>query len=203
MIRVLIADDHTLVRQGLRALLEKDPEIKVVGEAVDGLEAVEKIKGLEPDVVVLDLSMPYDGLKALEEIGKITKVIVLSMYKTKEHIVGAIRKGALGYVSKDAVALELIEGIKHVFRYKTFYLGPSLENEQLLKYLREGKSPKLTPREQEILGLISQGYTNKEIAAALKISIKTVETHRAHITKKLDIHTTAELILFAILNSEK
>jgi len=208
-IRVLLADDHGIVRQALRVLLESDPEIVVLGEAQDGLEAVQYSLELQPDVAVLDLAMPHlGGLEATQQICQKNpkiKIIILSMYNDEEYIVAAIRNGASGYITKDAVAAELRDGIKQVYAGNN-YFSSSIAGERLSQYLKKVKGVKteikifepLTPREKGILKLIAEGHTNQEIAEKLLIGIKTVETHRTNIMKKLNLHTKAELVRYAI-----
>lgn len=206
-IRVLLADDHGIVRQGLRVLLESDPEIAVIGEAQDGLEAVQYSLERQPDVLIMDLAMPHlGGLEAIRQIRQKNpkiKIIILSMYADEGYIVAAVRNGASGYIIKDALAAELRDGIKEVYQGKP-YFSASIDNERLNAYLKKAEAAKtenfelLTPREKEVLKLIAQGQTNQEIAERLLISIKTVETHRTNIMKKLDLHTKAELTRYAI-----
>lgn len=207
-IKVLLADDHAIVRQGLRALLEGTPDIRVVAEAENGREALEKAKKLKPDVIIMDFGMP--GLNGLEGTRKIVsqlpsaKVLVLTMHKDKEYILQFLKAGASGYMLKDTIADELIDAIRAVTTHRRF-ISPSLSDDTLdyyLKRLDAGKldSPleSLTAREREVLQLIAEGHTNKSIASRLSISVKTVETHRAHLMDKLNIHDQAGLIRFAI-----
>lgn len=218
-IKLLLADDHTLVRQGIRALLVEAPEMEIVGEARDGVEAVKLAKEFQPDVALLDMAMPFlNGLEATKlihhQVPKV-RVIILSMYDDEEYILQAASSGASGYILKDVLVAELLEGIRHVKRYSSFYLSSSIADEYLSRQIREevegkplqpqlerGKGAKgtslLTPREKEILQLVAKGRTNKEIATGLGISIKTVEAHRANIMSRLDIHTVAELTRYAI-----
>jgi two-component system response regulator NreC len=204
MIRILLADDHPLVRQGIRALLERDPELGIVGEAQDGQAAVHLAERLQPDVAILDIAMPkLSGLEALEKIRKIspkTKVLLLSMFADGEYILKAARAGAAGYLLKEGLAEELEEAIHIACKRDQFYLSRAITNRWLRRLIERDKPPKelLTPREREVLALIARGLTNKEIAVELGISVKTVETHRTKLMEKLDLHTTAGLVRYAI-----
>jgi DNA-binding NarL/FixJ family response regulator len=210
MIDVLLADDHAIVRQGLVALLAKEPDIQVIAEAENGHDAIEKTGLYRPDVIVMDYSMP--GLNGLESTRRIvrkhskTRVIVLSMHANEEYILQFLRAGAAGYLLKDSIATDLIEAIHHVMRSPNFY-SPSIPPatlKQFIKKLKNGDyvSPleSLTNREREILQVIAEGLSNKEIAAQLCISVKTVETHRANVMSKLDIHDPSSLTRFAIVH---
>ena len=206
--RIVIAEDHTILREGLRVLLCSDPEFEVVGEAEDGRDAIRCVENLSPDLVLMDLSMPrMNGLEAIKEIKKRspeTKIITLTVHKTEEYILAALEAGADGYVLKDATHSELVIAIKNVLIGKR-YLDSGISEKVIEGYL-EGKrtlntkSPwdALTPREREILKLIAEGYKNKEIADYLFISLKTVEKHRSNLMKKLDLHSVAALTAFAM-----
>ncbi|MFQ6117238.1 MAG: response regulator [Candidatus Bipolaricaulia bacterium] len=204
MIRILLADDHQLVRQGIGALLEGDPELEIVGEAQDGLEAVQLVERLRPDVAILDIAMPIlGGLEATEKIHGVspkTRVLLLSMFADEEYILKAARAGAAGYLLKEGLAEELGEAIQLVCKRSRFYLSRAITNEWLRRLIEGGRPPGelLTPREREVLELIARGFTNKEIAAELRLSVKTVETHRAKLMEKLDTHTAAGLIRYAL-----
>ena len=207
-IKVLLADDHAILRQGLKALLGPQRDITIVAEAENGREAIEKAKIHRPDVVVTDFAMPgLNGLEGTRKIVKIlpnVKIIVLTMYDDKEYIQQFIQARAAGYLLKDSVFDDLIDAIRHVMVSDRFY-SPSLPPEVLEEFITQFKlgnlrSPleSLTGRQREVLQLIAEGLTNKGIAQKLSISVKTVETHRAHIMNKLNIHDQAGLTRFAI-----
>jgi len=208
MIKLLLAEDHTIVRKGLRSLLDSEEAIEVVGEAEDGREAVKKVEELEPHVVVMDISMPgLNGLEATRQIKKRfprVRVLILSVHTDEEHVYQALRAGASGYVVKKSAPDELFSAINALFRGDS-YLSPAISREVIEAYIhRAERMPKedeyelLTPREREILQLIAEGRSTRQIGALLHISPKTVETHRAHIMEKLNLHTTAELTRYAI-----
>lgn len=207
-IRVLLVEDHTIVRKGLRYLLEAQEAIEVIGEAEDGREAVEKAARLRPDVVLMDIAMP--GLNGLEATRQIKtrfpeiKVLVLSMHTAEEYVLQVLGAGASGYVVKKAALAELILAIRAVYRGECF-LSPLIARQVIEGYMQqaEGKAQEdrydqLTEREREVLQLIAEGHLNREIAERLHISVKTVEAHRAHVMAKLDIHSTAGLTQYAI-----
>ena len=207
-ITVLIAEDHTIVRQGLSALINRQPDMRVIGESGDGKEAVEKTKRLRPDVVLMDIAMKHmNGLEATVGIKKMTpevKVLVLTMYESEEYIFQILRAGASGYLLKDAAMSDLISAIKAVHRGES-YLSPSISKKVIDDYIRRaelgekaGINDPLSDREREILQLIAEGHTYDEIASALCISKKTVETHRANIMDKLNIHDKVGLVKYAI-----
>jgi len=204
--KILIADDHTIVRQGIRELLTKRHDFEVVGEAKDGTEAVKLASSLKPDVVLMDITMPNtDGLAATRHIKKVhpeIKVLILTIHDSEEYIYQILKYGADGYVVKEAAYEELVAAIEVVARGKK-YLSPSISGEVITKYVQEPRSSKgplesLTQKETEVLRLIAEGFKNKEIAAKLFVSVKTVEFHRFNVMKKLDIHNQAALIRFAI-----
>ena len=208
MIRVLIADDHNLVRQGIRSLLENAGTIEVVYEAADGYEAVENIRELHPDIAILDISMPnLDGIQAAEKIlalGLNTQIIILSMHSDPTIIRQLLKRGVRGYLKKDSLGEELILAINSAVQRKT-YLSPSVSEDfmplLLLNHqddLPESPAEILTPREREILQLISEGHTNKSAAYTLGISEKTVEKHRGNLMLKLNVSDLASLICKAI-----
>ena len=205
-IRVILADDHALVRAGIRALLEKLPGIEVVGEADNGREALQLIKTSAPNLILLDISMAeLGGLEALPRIVKDfpgVKVIILSAHANEEYVIRALRSGAAGYMLKDAATAELELAIRSVSENKT-YLSPSISRAALDSYLeRMGDvvSPleQLTSRQREILQLIGEGKNTKEIASNLEISVKTVESHRLQLMDRLHIHDVPGLVRFAI-----
>jgi DNA-binding NarL/FixJ family response regulator len=207
-VRMVLAEDHTILREGLRALLSADPKFVIVGEAADGREAVRCVEKLGPDLVMMDLSMPrMTGMDAIREIKKRnaeTKIIALTVHKTEEYLRTTLQAGADAYVLKDATREELLLAIENVLKGKT-YLSPGVSEKVIEGYL-EGKERRapgstpglLSPREREILKLIAEGYKNREIAADLCISLKTVEKHRANLMKKLDLHNAAALTAHAI-----
>lgn len=206
--RIIIAEDHTILREGLRALLSSNPNLEIVDEARDGQEAIRAVEKHRPDLVLIDLSMPrMNGLEALTEIKKQhpeTKVVVLTVHKTEEYVLAALERGANGYVLKDADHAELRLALEQVLAGKR-YLSPGISQQVIEGYLDGRKQPKagsawesLTDREREVLKLIAEGYKNKEIAAFLFISLKTVEKHRTNLMNKLDLHNTAALTALAI-----
>ncbi|MDD5092365.1 MAG: response regulator transcription factor [Candidatus Wallbacteria bacterium] len=204
-ISVLLADDHTVVREGFRALLELETDLEIVGEASNGRQAVELTMSLRPDVVVMDIAMPgLNGLEAAKRISSAapgTKVIILSMHSDDAYIEYIITLGLAGYLLKQTSSLILCRAIREVAKGNQFY-SPAIARrvQQLSEYTGEKKSafPELSPREMEILQLIAEGRANKQIATDLKISIKTVEKHRQNLMNKLDTHDTARLTRYAI-----
>jgi len=207
-IRVLLVEDHTIVCKGIRSLLEGKEEIEIVGEAKNGKEAIEKVEKLIPDVVLMDIAMPIlNGMEATRQIKKQfpeVKVLVLSMYNNEEYIMNCLKFGALGYMNKQTSPGDLILGINSVYKGE-YFISPSFSREVIQEYLKiikdidkEANYKELTNREVEILQLIAEGYSNKEIAKLLYISVKTVETHRTHLMDKLDIHNSVELTKYAI-----
>lgn len=206
-IRVLIADDHALVRSGLRALLEAQPDIEVVGEAEDGVVAAARCQQLMPDVVLMDLTMPgCGGVNATEDIRQSSpkaKVLALTMHEDESYARQALLAGAAGFVLKKSLATELIAAIRAVHRGQR-YFAPELER-CLAEGAARGRSVRkasglelLSEREREVISLIALGHTNSEVATQLRISAKTVETHRAHIVEKLGLRTRADLVRFAL-----
>jgi two-component system response regulator NreC len=207
-IRILLADDHNVMRKGLRLLLESQPGFSVVGEASDGHQAVEQAEATKPDVVVLDIGMPrLSGTEAAQRIGELlpgTSVIILSMHSDEGYVMRALKAGAKGYLLKDAAEGDLVEAIRAVGNGKTFF---SSEISKMLveDYVREIRTrgvedsyELLTSREREILHLLAEGKSNKDIASALNLSPYTVETHRRNLQEKLNLHSFAELILYAV-----
>ena len=205
---IVLADDHTILREGLRALLTADPSFEIVGEARDGREAVRCVERLGPDLLLMDLSMPrMSGMDAIREVKKRypeTKIIALTVHKTEEYLLTTLQAGADGFVLKDATHGELITAIKSVMGGKA-YLSPGVSEKVIEGYLEGKKSNRslstwdsLSQREREVLKLIAEGYKNKEIAEDLCISLKTVEKHRANLMKKLDLHNAAALTVYAV-----
>ena len=205
-VRVLLADDHALVRAGLRELLLKLPDVEVVAEAGDGREALALVKSALPNLVLLDITMKgLTGLEAAERIVKDfpgVKVVMLSMHANEEYVLRALRAGVSGYIIKDAAIVELELAIKAVVAGET-YLSPSISRSVIDNYLNRtgGKASsleQLTPRQREILQLIAEGQSTKEIAFTLKLSVKTVETHRAQLMERLEIYDVAGLVRYAL-----
>lgn len=205
---IVLADDHTILREGLRALLSADPSIEIVGEAQDGREAVRRVEKLGPDLLLMDLSMPrMSGMDAIREIKKRypeTKIIALTVHKTEEYLLTTLQAGADGFVLKDATHDELLMAIKNVMGGKS-YLSPGVSQKVIEGYLKGRESTQslsswetLSQREREVLKLIAEGFKNKEIAEDLCISLKTVEKHRANLMKKLDLHNAAALTVYAV-----
>ena len=206
-IRVLIADDHTIMRAGLRSLLEKEDQIEVVAEAENGRRAVQLAVEHEPDVVVMDVSMPdLNGIEATSQVLESlpeAKVIALSMHTDKRFVMGMLRAGAFGYLLKDCASRELANAIVSVASNKK-YLSPDIAGVVIEDSLYGGRtegetvSSMLSAREREVLQLIAEGWSTKQIAAHLYVSVKTIETHRRQIMKKLDLHNIADLTKYAI-----
>ncbi len=201
-LRILLADDHEIVRQGFRALLEREG-LEVVAEATNGQEAVRMARALNPDVAVLDLVMPLlNGLDAAREILQTcsrTRVILLTMHTEEHQIVAALRVGIRGYLAKTQAAEDLVQAIREVARGEV-YLSPGVSRVVVDAYLASGQAPSdpLTPRERQVLQLVAEGKTSKEIAALLELTPKTAESYRTRIMEKLDIHDTAGLVRYAI-----
>ncbi len=205
-IRVLIADDHALVRAGIRALVEKIEGIVVVGEAGKGNEALELLRDLRPDLMLLDITMPEGGgFDVLEQVTKKypeIKVIVLTVHEAGEYAIRALREGAAGFLPKSAASTELEQAIHAVIRGEV-YISPETSRKTLLEYgkgaTKRDLLATLSPRQREVLRLIAEGKTTKQIAQLLEISVKTVETHRAQLMERLGIHDVAGLVRYAII----
>jgi two-component system, NarL family, response regulator NreC len=207
MTTIVLADDHSIMRQGLRVLLEAEPDFRIVGEAADGREAAPLVERLQPDVLVLDLMMP--GLSGLEVTRQIrqrspqTRIIILSMHANQGYVLQALRNGAAGYVLKKSTAAELVQAVRQVTTGRR-YLSPPLSEEAIETLIKKADESSqdpyelLTTREREVLQLIVEGHTNAEIAARLVISPRTVEFHRAKLMRKLGTRTQADLIRYAL-----
>jgi DNA-binding NarL/FixJ family response regulator len=204
-IRVLLADDHTILRKGVRLLVDSQPDMEVIGEARNGREAVEQTRRLKPDVVVMDVSMPevngIEGTRQIcDELAR-TKVLALSMHKDSVYVREILRAGARGYLLKDSEDGDLLRAIRAVYRGEA-YLSPAISDAVLTDYRRHVSNPVdlLTSREREILSMIAEGKTNKEIATALNLSVYTIESHRGSVMEKLNLHNTGDIVRFAIRN---
>lgn len=206
--RILLVEDHTLLRAGLRALLSQDPDIEIVGEADNGRDAVRLIGALAPHLVLMDLSMPgMNGIEALMDVKRRypeTRVLILTIHKTDEYIHESLQAGADGYILKDATQDELRIAVRSVLNGKT-YLSPDISEKVINGYLGTGKPSAssgswdiLTHREREVLKLVAEGHPNKYIADYLCLSVKTVEKHRSNLMKKLDLHNASMLTSYAI-----
>lgn len=206
-IRIVLVDDHALVRQGFRRILEDDPDLQVAGEAGNGLDAIALVKKTDPDVVVMDMAMPeMNGLHATMELVKQrpgTKVLILSMYSDEQYVRNALDAGAKGYILKNAIENDLVRAVKAVAGGEQ-YLSPELSG-VLIRAIKTGAFEKavdpydkLTQREKQVLQLIAHGKSNKEIAVLLDLSVNTVAVHRANLMSALGVHKTAELVLFAV-----
>jgi DNA-binding NarL/FixJ family response regulator len=207
-VRILLADDHTVVRQGLRKVLEERSDWEVVAEAGDGREAVRQAEELKPDVAIVDVAMPLlNGIEATRQIVKrspATRVLILTMHSDEAYVNQVLQAGATGYLLKDSADVDLIQAVAAVAQGKSFF-SPGVARVMLDDYVRQmsdkGVSDRyglLSEREREIFQLIAEGKANKEIAAILSISPSTVETHRARIMEKLDLHSAAEIVLYAV-----
>ena len=204
----MLVDDHTVVRQGLRRILEADDGIQVVGEASDGRRAAEMAERLRPHVVVMDVSLPeLNGIEATRQVVKRsegTKVLILSMHLDEVCVRESLKAGARGYLVKDSEDLDLVKAVKMLGQGRS-YFSPAVSQMLLEGYVSDPAAPRtednlglLTDREREVLQLIAEGKTNKEIAVRLDVSVNTVETHRKHTMEKLDLHNTAEVVRFAL-----
>lgn len=204
-IRVLLADDHTILRKGVRMLLESESDIEVVGEARNGREAIERARTLKPDIVIMDVSMPeLNGIESTRRIcdeSPHPSVIALSMHKDSVYVREILRAGARGYLLKDSEDDDLIRAIRAVYRGEAF-LSPAVSDAVLTDYRKHVTNPVdlLTSREREVLAMIAEGKTNKEIAVALNLSVYTVESHRGSVMEKLNLHSTGDIVRFALRN---
>ena len=207
-LRLLLGDDHTLVRQGLRKILEERTDWEVVAEVGDGRDAIRRAVALKPDVAILDVGMPQlNGIDATQQIVRRlpgTRVLILSMHSDEAYVTRALQAGATGYMLKDAAGKDLLKGVASVAAGKSFF-SPAVARLMLDDYVRRAagvgvadRYDSLSEREREIFQLIAEGRTSRNVAEVLDISPATVETHRAHILQKLDIHNTAELVLYAV-----
>jgi DNA-binding NarL/FixJ family response regulator len=210
-VQILLADDHEVVRKGLRALLEAQPGWKVIAEATDGRDAVEKAKDMHPDVAIVDIGMPsLNGLEATRQIVKKaprTRVLVLTMHDTNPLIQQVVKAGARGYVLKSDVASDLVSAVEALCRDQTFFTS-KVSQIILDRYVGKAdgaangpdEDSPLTPREREIVQLLAEGKSSKEVASVLGISVKTAETHRINLMRKLDCHSVAEVVRYAVRN---
>ncbi|HZJ34222.1 MAG TPA: response regulator transcription factor [Vicinamibacterales bacterium] len=207
-IRILLADDHTMVRQGLRKLLEERPDWEVIAEAGDGREAVRLVEQYKPDVAIIDVAMPLlNGVEATRQITKRapgTRVLVLSMHADEAYVTQILQAGATGYLLKDSADVDLLKAVSEAAQGRSFF-SPAIARVMLDDYVRQladrgvtDRYEALSEREREIFQLVAEAKTNKEIAALLNVSPSTVETHRAHIMEKLDLHSAAEIVLYAV-----
>jgi DNA-binding NarL/FixJ family response regulator len=207
-IRVIVADDHTMIRSGLRALLDRAPDIEVVGEAQDGRQAIQQAQELQPNVVLLDIAMPnLNGIEAARQITAKQEgvgIVILSMHSDEGYVLKALKAGARGYLLKDSSEIDIINAVRAVSAGKA-YFSPEISRMMADDYLRqmqqrgvEDSYELLTSREREILQMLAEGKSNKEVAVALDLSLHTVETHRSNILQKLNLHSIPELILYAV-----
>jgi two-component system, NarL family, response regulator NreC len=207
-LRVLLADDHSIVRRGLRSLIETQPDLKVVAEAGDGLEALKLCDEHQPDAVILDVAMPrLNGIEVAERLQKLARparVLILSMHADEAYIIRALAAGARAYLLKDATDEDLIPALRAVAAGKPFF-SPSVTGVLIEDYVRQLQARGLTDsyhlltdREREVLQLLAEGRSNKEVAALLEVGVSTVETHRANLMQKLNLHNTAEIVLYAV-----
>lgn len=206
--RVLLADDHSIVRRGLRSLIETQPDLKVVAEAGDGLEALKLCDEHQPDAVILDVAMPkLNGIEVAERVQKLPRppsVLILSMHADESYIIRALAAGARAYLLKDATDEDLLPALRAVAAGRPFF-SPSVTGVLIEDYVRQLQARGLTDsyhlltdREREVLQLLAEGRSNKEVAALLDVGVSTVETHRANLMQKLNLHNTAEIVLYAV-----
>jgi DNA-binding NarL/FixJ family response regulator len=207
-VRILLADDHTVMRNGLRLLLERQPHLEVIGEAADGRQAVALSESANPDVVVMDIAMPnLNGIEATRQIvnrNPRTAIAILSMHSDESYVIRALKAGARAYLLKDSAEADLLAAVRALTEGKSFF-SPAISKILVEDYMRQLESrgaedtyELLTKREREILQLLAEGRTNKEVANMLNLSLYTVETHRTHILQKLNLHSVPELILYAV-----
>jgi DNA-binding NarL/FixJ family response regulator len=207
-IRVLLADDHGVVRKGLRFVLERQPDMEVVGEAGDGREALRLAETASPDIVIMDIAMPLlNGIEATAQLVKRNPalgVIILSMHSDEDYLLSALNAGAKGYLLKDSAEVDLVRAV-HAVRKGTPFFSPEIARTMLEDYMRflqqrnlQDSYDLLTEREKEVLQLLAEGKSNKEVAAILDVSVYTVDTHRLHLMQKLNLHNTAEIVLYAV-----
>jgi DNA-binding NarL/FixJ family response regulator len=207
-LRVLLADDHSIVRRGLRSLIETQPDLKVVAEAGDGLEALKLCDEHQPDAVILDVAMPkLNGIEVAERVQKLPRppsVLILSMHADESYIIRALAAGARAYLLKDATDEDLLPALRAVAAGRPFF-SPSVTGVLIEDYVRQLQARGLTDsyhlltdREREVLQLLAEGRSNKEVAALLDVGVSTVETHRANLMQKLNLHNTAEIVLYAV-----
>lgn len=202
-IKIVVVDDHTIVRQGLKMILAAQPDIEVVGEAANGREAVDLVQKLKPDIVLMDVAMPelngIDATRRMVEANSRLKILVLSMHKEAVYVREILRAGARGYILKDAIDTELLSAVRSVARGDG-YISPAVSGALLNDYRKDVTDPAdlLSNREREVLQLIAEGKTNKEIAGKLNLSVYTIDSHRGKIMEKLNLHSTGELVRFAI-----
>jgi DNA-binding NarL/FixJ family response regulator len=207
-IRVLICDDHGVMRKGLHLQLEQHPDFEVVGEASDGRVAVQMAESLRPDVILMDIGMPnLNGIQATSQIAKSNPdvgILILSMYSDEEYLLRALHAGALGYLMKESAEADLDRAVRAVAQGKCFFspsIQASLREDYIRQLRRKGLTDSydlLTEREKEVLQLLAEGKVNKEVATALDCSVNTVATHRMHLMQKLDLHSSAEIVLYAM-----
>ena len=204
-IRVLLADDHTILRKGVRMLIDSQSDMEVVGEAKTGREAIDEARKLKPDVVVMDVSMPeLNGIEGTRQICDelpFTRVLALSMHKDSVYVREILRAGARGYLLKDSEDDDLLKAIRSVHRGEA-YLSPAISDAVLTDYRKHVSNPvdQLTSREREVLTMVAEGKTNKEIANALNLSVYTIESHRGSVMEKLNLHNTGDIVRFALRN---
>lgn len=210
-LRILLAEDHSILREGLKSLLSTQPDIEITGEAEDGQQAIQQANALQPDLVLMDLTMPRmngtDAIRAIKRRNPEMRVIVLTVHKAAEYVRTALEAGASGYVLKDDTHQELVTAIRTVIAGRT-YLSPRICDQVVSGFLGRGASAAetelpwetLTDREKAVIKLVAEGYKNREIAEFLSVSIKTVEKHRSNLMKKLDLHNASALTAYAIQN---